>query len=101
MLKLSGEAFAGERGAGGGIDFGVIDRLGDKLKSVAALGVQLGLVVGGGNILRRTAASEQGMDRVSAAYMCMMATVTTALAPQDIPEKKRVDPSCRAAIRRE
>src|SRR5437870_1490833 len=47
MLKLSGEAFAGDRGAGGGLDFSVVDRLADELKTVAALGVQLGLVVGG------------------------------------------------------
>ena len=91
MLKISGEAFAGDRGAGGGIDFGFIDRLVNELKTVAALDVQLGLVVGGGNIVRGTAASEQGMDRVSADYMGMLATVINALALQDILEKKGVD----------
>src|SRR5205085_4897485 len=101
MLKLSGEAFAGERGAGGGIDFGVIDRLGDELKSVAALGVQLGLVVGGGNILRGSAASKQGMDRVSADYMGMLATIINALALQDSLEKKGVDTRVMTAIRME
>jgi len=66
LLKLSGEAFAGDRGAGGGIDFGVIDCLGDELKGVAALGVQLGLVVGGGNILRGTAVRPvEGRSRLS------------------------------------
>src|SRR3989442_4113513 len=101
MLKLSGEAFAGERGAGGGIDFAVIDKLGNELKAVAALGVQLGLVVGGGNILRGTAASEQGMDRVSADYMGMLATVINALALQDILEKQGVDTRVMTAIRME
>ena len=62
LLKISGEAFAGTRGAGGGIDFSVIDHLGDELKHVAGIGVQLGLVVGGGNILRGTTASQQGVD---------------------------------------
>src|SRR5206468_7099619 len=64
-------------------DFGVIERLSDELKQVAATGVQLGLVIGGGNILRGTAASQQGMDRVSADYMGMLATVINALALQD------------------
>ena len=78
LLKLSGEAFAGGRASG--IDFSVIERLSDELKSVAATGVQLGVVIGGGNILRGTTASEQGMDRVSADYMGMLATIINALA---------------------
>src|SRR6266496_4445393 len=101
MLKISGEAFAGDRGAGGGIDFGFIDRLVDELKTVATLDVQLGLVVGGGNIVRGTAASEQGMDRVSADYMGMLATVINALALQDSLEKKGVDTRVMTAIRME
>jgi len=101
MLKISGEAIAGDRGAGGGIDFGFIDRLVNELKTVAALDVQLGLVVGGGNIVRGTAASEQGMDRVSADYMGMLATVINALALQDILEKKGVDTRVMTAIRME
>ena len=99
LLKVSGEAFAG--GAGAGIDFGVIDRVSDELKSVAATGVQLGLVVGGGNILRGTTASKQGVDRVSADYMGMLATVINALALQDILEKKGVDTRVMTAIRME
>src|SRR2546427_8040770 len=95
------EPVAGDRGAGGGLDFGVVDRMADELKPVAALGVQLGLVVGGGNILRGTAASEQGMDRVSADYMGMLATVINALALQDILEKKGVDTRVMTAIRME
>src|SRR5256886_12226967 len=83
------------------IDFSFIDQLGDELKQVAGVGVQLGLVVGGGNILRGTAASEQGMDRVSADYMGMLATVINALALQDILEKKGVDTRVMTAIRME
>src|SRR6266498_212178 len=99
LLKLSGESFAGGRASG--IDFGVIERLADELKQVAATGVQLGLVIGGGNILRGTAASQQGMDRVSADYMGMLATVINALALQDILEKKGVDTRVMTAIRME
>ena len=99
LLKLSGEAFAGGRASG--IDFAVIERLSDELKAVAATGVQLGLVIGGGNILRGTAASEQGMDRVSADYMGMLATIINALALQDILEKKGVDTRVMTAIRME
>jgi len=68
LLKLSGEAFAGGRASG--IDFSVIERLSDELKSVAATGVQLGVVIGGGNILRGTTASEQGMDPSSTRSRC-------------------------------
>src|SRR5213075_3200458 len=78
-----------------------IERLSDELKSVAATGVQLGLVVGGGNILRGTAESEQGLDRVSADYMGMLATVINALALQDILQKTGVDTRVMAAIRME
>jgi uridylate kinase len=99
LLKLSGESFAGRGGTG--IDFGGIERLADELKAVAGLGVQLGLVVGGGNILRGTLASQQGMDRVSADYMGMLATVINALALQDILEKKGVDTRVMTAIRME
>ena len=82
LLKISGEALAGSLGSG--IDFGVVDRLSDELKHVSATGVQLGLVVGGGNIVRGATASDKGMDRVSADYMGMLATVINALALQDI-----------------
>jgi uridylate kinase len=100
LLKISGEAFAGTR-AGGGIDFGVIDRITDELKAVVATRVQLGLVIGGGNIMRGATASQQGMDRVSADYMGMLATVINALALQDILEKKGVDTRVMTAIRME
>ena len=101
LLKLSGEAFAGPGGAGAGIDFGVIDRVSDELRQVAATGVQLGLVVGGGNIVRGATASEQGMDRVSADYMGILSTVINALALQDILEKKGLDTRVMTAIRME
>ena len=101
LLKLSGEAFAGAGGAGAGIDYGVIDKVSDELRQVAATGVQLGLVVGGGNIVRGATASEQGMDRVSADYMGMLSTVINALALQDILEKKGLDTRVMTAIRME
>ena len=99
LLKVSGEALAG--GADSGIDFGVVDRPTNELKQVAASGVQLGLVVGGGNIVRGAQASGQGMDRVSADYMGMLATVINALALQDILEKKGLDTRVMSAIRME
>jgi uridylate kinase len=101
LLKISGEAFAGQQAGGSGLDITVIDRLTDELKAVHGLGVQLGLVVGGGNLLRGTKASQQGMDRVSADYMGMLATVINALALQDILEKKGVDTRVMTAIRME
>ena len=99
LLKISGEALAGNVGAG--IDFAVIERLTDELKLVSATGAQLGLVVGGGNIVRGAQASGQGMDRVSADYMGMLATVINALALQDILEKKGLVTRVMSAIRME
>jgi len=99
LLKLSGEALAGE--AGFGLDFAIIERLTDEVKAVRALGADLGLVIGGGNIMRGSQASKQGMDRVSADYMGMLATIINALAVQDILEKKGVDTRVMTAIRME
>jgi uridylate kinase len=99
LLKLSGEALAGEKGAG--IDFATVERLADEVRSVRELGADLGLVIGGGNIIRGTVAARQGMDRVSADYMGMLATVINALAVQDILEKKGVDTRVMTAIRME
>jgi uridylate kinase len=99
LLKLSGEALAGE--AGFGLDFAVIERLTDEVQAVRALGADLGLVIGGGNIMRGSQASKQGMDRVSADYMGMLATIINALAVQDILEKKGVDTRVMTAIRME
>ena len=99
LLKISGEALAGSRGVG--LDFGVVGSLAEQIKQVHAGGVQLGLVVGGGNIMRGTTASAEGLDRVSADYMGMLATVINALALQDILEKIGVQTRVLTAIRME
>ena len=99
LLKLSGEALAGEKGYG--LDYRVVDAFAEELLRVHARGVQLSLVVGGGNILRGTSASKEGLDRVSADYMGMLATVINALAVQDILERKGVQTRVMTAIRME
>jgi uridylate kinase len=99
LLKLSGEVLAGEQGFG--IAPKVVDALMEEVKRVHEMGVALGVVIGGGNIVRGTAASEQGMDRVSADYMGMLATVINALALQDILERKGVETRVLTAIRME
>ena len=99
LVKISGEALAGERGFG--IDFSAVERLAEEIKRVHALGASLGLVIGGGNILRGTVASEQGVDRVSADYMGMLATVINALAVQDVLERLDVKTRAMTAIRME
>ena len=99
LLKISGEALAGETGFG--IDIAAVERLADEIKQVHASGAHLGLVLGGGNILRGTVASEQGVDRVSADYMGMLATVINALAMQDVLERKNVTTRAMTAIRME
>jgi uridylate kinase len=99
LLKLSGEALAGERGFG--LDYRVAEAFAEELLKVHQRGVQLSLVVGGGNILRGTAASREGLDRVSADYMGMLATVINALAVQDILERKGVQTRVMTAIRME
>lgn len=99
LLKLSGEALAGDRGFG--IDPPVVDRLTDEVRRVHEMGVSLGLVIGGGNIVRGTIASQKGMDRVSADYMGMLATIINAMALQDMLERKGVDTRVMTAIRME
>src|SRR5690625_1095551 len=99
LLKLSGEAPAGDRGCG--ISPSVVDRLTGEVKSVAGMGVSLGLVIGGGNIVRGTQASREGMDRVNADYMGMLATIINALALQDLLERKGVETRVMTAIRME
>jgi uridylate kinase len=86
LLKLSGELLAGE--AGHGIDEAVMSRLADEIRDVHALGVQIGIVTGGGNIFRGLAASTRGMDRVGADDMGMLATVINSLALQHSLEKR-------------
>lgn len=97
LLKLSGEALAGTLGFG--IDPPVVDRLTEEVKAVHQMGVSLGMVIGGGNIVRGATASAQGMDRVSADYMGMLATIINALAVQDLLEKKGIETRVMTAIR--
>jgi uridylate kinase len=82
LLKLSGEAFA-EPGSGFGIEAGVVSSLAKQIAEVQSLGVEMAVVVGGGNIFRGTQASAMGMERARADYMGMLATVINALALQD------------------
>ena len=99
LLKLSGEALAGDRGYG--LDYPTVDSFADEVLRVHQTGVQLSMVVGGGNILRGTTASQQGLDRVSADYMGMLATVINALAVQDVLERKGIQTRVMTAIRME
>lgn len=96
LLKLSGEALAGEQGYG--IDPAVINGMAAEIKEVVDLGVEVALVIGGGNIFRGVAASSKGMDRASADYMGMLATVMNSLAMQDALEKQGVDTRVQSAI---
>jgi uridylate kinase len=86
LLKLSGEALMGSKS--GGIDPVVLAQIADELIDVHSLGVELALVIGGGNIFRGVAASTAGMDRASADYMGMLATLINALALQDALESR-------------
>jgi uridylate kinase len=99
LLKLSGESLAG--GKSGSFDYEVIERLAMEIKQVHTLGISLGLVVGGGNIVRGAAASTQGLDRVSADYMGMLGTVINALALQNVLESLDVETRVMTAIRME
>jgi uridylate kinase len=85
VLKLSGEALAGSQGYG--LDPSVLVRIGAEVRDVTELGVQLAIVIGGGNIFRGVAASAGGMERATADYMGMLATIINALALQDALEK--------------
>jgi uridylate kinase len=99
LLKISGEALAGDKGFG--LDYHMVESFAEEIKAVHALGVHLSLVVGGGNIIRGTVASRDGLDRVSADYMGMLATVINALALQDVLEKIGVHTRVMTAIRME
>ncbi len=84
LLKLSGEGLAGEDGTG--INPGVIGRVAEQIRDVHELGVQIGIVIGGGNIIRGITAAAQGMDRTNADYMGMLGSVINAMALQDALE---------------
>jgi len=96
LLKLSGEALAGQQGYG--IDPEVIASIAAEVRDVVALGVQVALVIGGGNIFRGVAAASRGMDRASADYMGMLATVMNSLALQDALEQLEVKTRVQSAI---
>ncbi len=84
LLKLSGEALMGDKG--GGIDAATIGRLAQEIQELCNTGVQVGLVIGGGNIIRGAQTAGEGLERVTGDYMGMLATVLNALAMQDALE---------------
>lgn len=96
VLKLSGEALAGQQGFG--LDLDVVQRTAMDIRALRELGVQVAVVVGGGNIWRGTAGSRRGMDRATADYMGMLATVINALALQDQLERVGLDTRVLTAI---
>ncbi|MBI2433428.1 MAG: UMP kinase [Candidatus Hydrogenedentes bacterium] len=97
LLKLSGEALEGNSGHGG-IDFDTLGRFCDELVEVSRMEVQIGLVVGGGNIFRGVEGAETGLDRPTGDYMGMLATVINALAIQASLEKRGVATRVMTAI---
>jgi uridylate kinase len=99
LLKLSGEALAGEKGFGFDVD--VLARLANEIAEIVELGAGVGLVIGGGNIVRGTQLSKMGMDRVGADYMGMLGTVINALALQDVLERRGVDTRVMTSLRME
>src|ERR1041385_2435554 len=99
LLKLSGEALAG--GKGFGFDFDTVSRFADELQKVLDTGASVGLVIGGGNIIRGSQLATMGLDRVSADYMGMLGTVINALAVQDVLARKGIDTRVMTAIRME
>jgi uridylate kinase len=96
VLKFSGEVLAGNQGYG--IDPPVLERVAAEVREVTALGVQVAIVIGGGNIFRGVAASASGMDRATADYMGMLATIINALALQDGLEKAGLQTRVLSAI---
>jgi uridylate kinase len=96
LLKLSGEVLYGEEGFG--ISFPVVHAIASELKDIAAIGVEMGIVIGGGNIFRGGASANQEMDRSSADYMGMLATLINSLALQDALERRGVPTRVLSAI---
>ena len=99
LIKLSGEALAGDKGFG--LDFETMSRLADEVVGVTKMGASVGLVIGGGNIVRGSQLAKMGMERVGADYMGMLGTVINALAVQDILERKGLETRVMTAIRME
>ena len=99
LLKLSGEALAGASRTG--FDFASITKYAREIKKIVATGAQLGMVIGGGNIVRGSMLAKTGIDRVSADYMGMLGTVINALAFQDVLEREGLDTRVMTAIRME
>ncbi|MFM8314841.1 MAG: UMP kinase [Deltaproteobacteria bacterium] len=96
LLKLSGEALAGDKGFG--IHHDTIERIAEEIKSIHELGTEIAIVVGGGNIFRGIAGTAQGMDRAASDYMGMLATVINSMALQDCLEKRGVYTRVMSAI---
>ncbi|MEH7440925.1 UMP kinase [Heyndrickxia sp. MSNUG] len=96
VLKLSGEALAGEQGFG--INPSVIKNVADQIKEIAELGVEVAVVVGGGNIWRGKIGEEMGMDRATADYMGMLATVMNSLSLQDSLEQAGIETRVQTSI---
>ena len=96
LLKLSGEALQGDEGYG--ISPPILESIASQIKEVVDLGIELGVVIGGGNIFRGVAASAQGMDRASADYMGMLATVINSMALQDALEAQGLETRVLTAI---
>ena len=99
LLKISGEALAGEKGFG--FDMAVLDRLAGEIADIVEMGAGVGLVLGGGNIVRGAQFSKMGMDRVGADYMGMLGTVINALAMQDVLERRGVETRVMTALKME
>jgi uridylate kinase len=100
LLKLSGEALMGDSNRLG-IDPKTVDKISREISEVANMGVQIGIIIGGGNIFRGISASARGMDRVTGDYMGMLATVINALALQDYLERHNVETRVMTAIKME
>ena len=96
LLKLSGEALAGQKGTG--FDFEILKRLATEVADIVRMGATVGLVIGGGNIVRGAQLSKMGMERAGADYMGMLGTVINALALQDVLEKENLETRVMTAI---
>ena len=97
LLKISGEALAGEMGFG--IDLQTLNKIAEEVVETAALGVQMGIVIGGGNIFRGVAGASKGMDRVQGDHMGMLATVINGLALQSACEDAGMETRLQSAVK--